>query len=358
MKIILLGAGSSIHIQRWANSLCENGDEVFVISAHNFIDGYNFKVTTIRLTFTAPFGYLLAPFQLRKIVNGIKPDIVNAHYATGYGLLSSFIRRFPVILSIWGSDVYVFPSKSLIHKLLVKFSLSRCTSIASTSKDMRLVVRKLVTGNQELYLTPFGIDTDLFKKNAHSKKTIVVGTTKGFGYTYGTDILIQTFAEILKYSNVNVKLLIIGGGHRTQYVSLAERLGIIDYIEFRERVVHSNLVHHLNEIDIFVALSRSESFGVSVLEASSCEIPVITSNVGGLPEVVDNGETGYVVDLLNTTDLAQKIYELITDEGKRLGMGRKGREFVKEFYSWNDSVVIMRKAYTKTLRDFRSQGSK
>jgi len=356
MKIILLGDASSIHIQRWANSLCVNGDIVFVVSAHNFINGYHSKIKKIKLSYSAPIGYILSVYQLTKIVNGINPDVVNSHYATGYGFLSSFIRRFPVILSVWGSDVYLFPTKSLLHKLFIKFNLSKCTSIASTIKDMAGVVRKLVKGNKEIYITPFGIDVNFFqKKDDLIKEKITVGTTKGFDYTYGTDILIQAFADILiKYPNLNIKLLLTGSGDMKQYVNLAKSLRIDGRVEFKGHVAHRNIVHYINEIDIYVAFSRSESFGVSVLEASSCEIPVITSDSGGLPEVVQNGETGYIVNLLDTANFADRIYELITDREKRASMGRKGRRFVTENYLWNDSILKMKKAYSDTIKDFPS----
>jgi len=98
-------------------------------------------------------------------------------------------------------------------------------------------------------------------------------------------------------------------------------------------------------LDIYVAPSLEESFGVAVLEASACNKPVVVSNVGGLPEVVDNGITGFIVEPMNPNDLATAIEKLVRNPSLRLEMGRKGREKVFEEYEWNKCVSAMIEHY-------------
>ena len=92
---------------------------------------------------------------------------------------------------------------------------------------------------------------------------------------------------------------------------------------------------------ISVFPSMNESFGVSVIEASACEKPVIVSNVGGLPEVVENGVTGIVVPPANTLELSKAIEKLILDKTLRIKMGKAGRDRVETMYNWENNVSEM-----------------
>jgi len=100
-------------------------------------------------------------------------------------------------------------------------------------------------------------------------------------------------------------------------------------------------------LDIYAAPSteESESFGVAILEASACEKPVIVSDVGGLPEVVIENQTGFFVKPSNPEMLAEKMEILISDLELRKKMGAAGRKFVSEKYNWNDNLNQIISAY-------------
>ena len=102
-------------------------------------------------------------------------------------------------------------------------------------------------------------------------------------------------------------------------------------------------------LDIYVAVSLQESFGVAVLEASACAKPVIVSNVGGLPEVVDDGKTGIIIEKENPNQLADELIKLITNPVLRIEMGKKGRLKVLNEYNWIESVKQMLSVYQECL---------
>ena len=116
MKVLLLGGANSIHTLRWANGLAGKGVEVHLASIHPLQDELDSAVKFYRLPYSSPAGYVLAAPCLKRLLKKIKPDLMNAHYATGYGLLARLSGFKPTLLSVWGSDVYEFPKKSLIHK--------------------------------------------------------------------------------------------------------------------------------------------------------------------------------------------------------------------------------------------------
>jgi glycosyltransferase involved in cell wall biosynthesis len=117
---------------------------------------------------------------------------------------------------------------------------------------------------------------------------------------------------------------------------------------FAGRIQHNELVTYYNMIDIFVNVSRNESFGVSVLEASACGKPVVVSNAGGLTEVVKDQVTGFTVTPENVKETSDAIEKLILDKNLRDVFGKNGRNFVIENYNWNSNVEEMIEVY-KTL---------
>ena len=100
-------------------------------------------------------------------------------------------------------------------------------------------------------------------------------------------------------------------------------------------------------LDIAVYPSQSESFGVAVIESGACEKPVIVSNVGGLPEVVKNGKTGFVVEYGDINSIVNALEKLILNKSLCYEMGRNARKRIKKLYDWKDSVECMLKIYKR-----------
>ena len=115
---------------------------------------------------------------------------------------------------------------------------------------------------------------------------------------------------------------------------------------------YASVPEYLNKLDIYVAASRldSESFGVAILEASACALPVIVTDVGGLPEVVEDEITGKIVQRDNHHALAKALEELIIDEKLRKKMGQAGLKRVIDYYTWEDSVSIMEDVYRDVVQ--------
>ena len=137
MKIVLLGDGESVHFLRWANGLAQRGLEILAITLHEPLKGYDPRIKLVRIQPPAPPGYVLAAYSLRRQLRVRNPDLIHAHYASGYGTLASFCGCGPLIISVWGSDVYEFPLRSIVHRQLLKHNLAAATRITSTSYAMK-----------------------------------------------------------------------------------------------------------------------------------------------------------------------------------------------------------------------------
>lgn len=224
MKIVLLAAGNDIHSVRWANKLSENGNEVHLCYVSNqkpSSDKFNSKVSLYELKIPAPFGYYLNVFQLRKILNSIKPDILNAHYSSGYGTLGRLVGFSPYLISVYGSDVYDFPYKRKINMNIVTKNLNAADSLASTSYAMALQTSKLINYPiTNIHITPFGVNVEKFSKRDVNKNEdeIIIGSIKKlapkYGIKYGilaVNYLINTLLTD-KERNLKIKYYIYGEG--------------------------------------------------------------------------------------------------------------------------------------------------
>ncbi len=364
MKVVLLSAGNSIHTARWANGLSSRGIQVLLLTAHPVSHPLDPRVEVHRLRWTAPTGYVLAAREVARAVSEFDPDLVNVHYATGYGLLARLaglaaIR--PLLLSVWGSDVYDFPNKSGVHRAVVAGNVRDATAIASTSESMARRLGEL-HHHRHVFITPFGIDTELFRPGAPMTRQngrVVIGTVKTLADKYGIDILIRAFAIALNQlgDDPHISLEISGGGpDRAQLEALVGDLGIASRVDFHGFVPHSQVHARLRDLDIYLALSRGdESFGVAILEAAACGKPVIVSDADGPAEVTRHGETGFVIPKNDIDAAAEAMMALIRDPELRARMGMAGRAHVLQNYSWDRSLDLMLEAYEKTIKLGRSR---
>ncbi|MDE9435958.1 glycosyltransferase [Xenorhabdus bovienii] len=362
MKIVLLSAASSIHTIRWANGLSLAGHQVHVVSQHPVTDIFISDVNLHILPYRGVLGYFTMVLTVKKLLQEIKPDIVNAHYASGYGTTARLIGYHPWILSVWGSDVYDFPYKSLLHKYLVKTNIMKADLVASTSHCMAQQTRLIAPHVGDITITPFGVDTENYLSIAPvsgtNNKPIVIGTIKTMAYKYGIDTLIKAFA--LLYNDLEKKhpaianqitLRLVGDGPQLQELKqLAVNLNIHDRIHFIGAVPHHNVPNELSHLDIYIALSRLESFGVAIIEAGAAGRPVIVSDAGGLPEVTLNGITGIVVPKESPQDAANALKKLILEPDLRQKMGDAGKTHVTQNYNWEYCIKIMLDNYDKVLK--------
>jgi glycosyltransferase involved in cell wall biosynthesis len=339
-RIFILGNGQSIHTVRWLVHLAKEHEVTLLTFEGNNIPGISTIVFKGR-----KFGlirYLIALPQLWFLLIIRKPHLIHAFYAGGYGLLGAFTFYRNYFLSVWGSDVYLFPKGNFLKKLILKVILSRPKLVFATSNDLSGQANKIYKRNY--LIIPFGVDCDLYKNTkvdvAINQSKIIIGTVKSLEYVYGIDRLLNAFAiAVNTMPNHLIELVIVGDGkERINLINLASKLGIIDKVKFLGRLPQDQVPALLNQIDIFVALSRSESFGVAVLEASACSIPVIVSSIGGFPEVVIDKVTGFIVKDGDPQLAANKLLELILDPQLRKIMGENGRSFVEREYEWKNSL--------------------
>jgi len=353
MKLLLLADCNSTHTRKWVEGLSSRGIEILLASLSDpkqdyFKDLDNVQVHSLGFKARLKLRYLMAIPKLKRILKDFQPDLLHAHYATSYGLLGARLKFKPFLLSVWGEDVFDFPRMSPLHRYLFKSNLKKADRILSTSRRMKEEIA-LYT-KKSIDITPFGIDLDKFYPETKrvGEEPIRLVSVKSLELVYRIDHIITAFGLLLqKHPDLNAELNIIGGGSLEQKLrSQVLRLGLEKKVNFTGWVEPPDLPNILRRMTIFVNIPELESFGVSVLEASACGLPVIVTNTGGLPEVSNEGASGIMIPLENDdTKLVNAMEKLALDPDLRLKLGAAGAEFVKEHYDWKDCLSKMMQIY-------------
>jgi glycosyltransferase involved in cell wall biosynthesis len=349
MKLCLLADAASIHTRRWAEYFAARGHEVHLLSMRPAAYS-RVMVHTLRPPLGRG-GYLLTALAARRRVRALAPDLVHAHYATSYGLWGALCGHAPLVISIWGSDVHDFPRHGPLQRRLLEWNLRRAQVLCATSEALARETAAYAPPGARIHITPFGVDTDLFRPRPGGVRPpgVVLGTARKLDRTYGLDILLDAFA-LLPTGSHPLTLWIAGDGPaRTALEQQARRLGIEERVQFLGPLHHDRMPAFMWGLDLFVNPSRAESFGVAALEAAASGLPVVASRVGGLPEIVADGETGLLVEPENPAALAEALSQLLRDPERRRAMAAAARTRAVAHYDWHTCAAAMERLYEETL---------
>lgn len=371
MRILFLSAASSVHTVKWVNALAMRGHEVHLIfnKGHEPKNGeIDRQVTLHQLKFQGIVAYYLNAKELKKITQRIKPEIINVHYASGYGTLARIAGIGPVLLSVWGSDVYDFPYESKLKNQILKKNVRYAKRLASTSNCMADKLREVMDDSSlEVTITPFGIDLELFNPERFEKQKdkIVIGNVKALKAKYGILEFIDAVAMLLdmlkeageKDIAEKIQVEIYGDGEQKKLILQKIMLnGLEDVVLIKGKIPNIEVPNALSHFAIFCATSmyESESFGVAVVEAMAMKLPVVVTDVAGFKEVVVDGETGVIVNRQKISEIAGALKHLVLDERERERLGENGRKRVEKLYNWKKNVDVMELLYNKLKQESKA----
>lgn len=356
-KICLLADAASTHTEKWALALTERGWEIEILS---FLPAElpKVKVHLIPRLAGGKIDVIIRQNWVRDKVAEINPDLIHSHYATSFGLLGALTRRHPLVISAWGSDIFSFPRTSFLHRKLLSWILSCADVLCSSSKIMAQEMRRYIDPEQAIEVIPFGVDTTSFslpkgEDTSDQKKDpdahVVFGVAKGLHAVYGLDLLLKGFAQVHHHFPQTLLRIAGEGPQRGELEDLAEKLGVSEQIQWLGQIPNAEVASFYQSVDIVVIPSRQESFGVTAVEGAACARPVIASRVGGLTEVIIEGETGLLFSPENIAELVEAMECLIKDSSLRVKLGRQGRVNVLKNYDWQQNVTQMEVVYKGLL---------
>jgi N-acetyl-alpha-D-glucosaminyl L-malate synthase BshA len=237
---------------------------------------------------------------------------------------------------------------------LVKFSIEESDGVTAVSRFLKEKTLTNYDINKDIEVIPNFVDTQHFKptvdnciKNrlAAEGEKIMIHTSNFRQVKRVTDV-IKIFDIVQK--EIPSKLLLVGDGpDRSECERLTRQLDLQDKVKFLGK--QEGLVEILSCSDLFLIPSQSESFGLSALEAMACGLPVISSSVGGLPELVRHNETGFIAEIGDVERMAKYAIDLLTNQKKYEMFSRKSRERAVNVFDISKIVPLYENYYKKIL---------
>lgn len=228
--------------------------------------------------------------------------------------------------------------------------LSNLTTTITVSKAVKRQLVDLGLKDKNVQVIYNGIDTTKFKLDplptTRYSPLVTIGTVCRLCSEKGVDYLIKAFKKVTE-RNPHVELQIAGeGSEKESLQNLAAKLGVKDKVKFLGFV--ENTPKFLNQLDIFALTpTRRESFGIAAAEASACGKPVVATNISGLVEVVENSQTGLVIESKNIDQVTSALIKLVEDKNLRQDMGAKGRKRVEEHFTAEKMVAEFEKYFSQ-----------
>jgi len=285
-------------------------------------------------------------------------DLLHVHYAIPHATSAYLAReilgrdRLKIVTTLHGTDITLVGLEPS-YLPVMKFSIEQSDGVTAVSRFLR---EKTLTNygiNKSIEVIPNFVDVKLYRRGngeairkviAPKGERVLVHVSNFRAVKRVTDV-IRIFDVVRK--SVPSKLVLVGDGpDRSVCEKLCHDLGIDHEVRFLGK--QTNLVEIHSASDLFLMPSQSESFGLSALEAMACEVPVVSSSVGGLPELVVHGETGYIAEIGDIDRMARYAIDLLRNEEKRLRFAEAGRRRAVEQFN-SEKIVDQYETYYRTV---------
>jgi N-acetyl-alpha-D-glucosaminyl L-malate synthase BshA len=323
--------GSGVVATELGKALAKEGHEIHFItySQPSRLDFLNENLFYHEVDFRSYPLFEYAPYELAlaskmvSVVRNEKLDLLHVHYAIPHASAAYMAKQIlktegtyiPVVTTLHGTDITLV-GKDPSYEPVVTFSINQSDGVTSVSEDLKKETYEFFKITRDIEVIPNFIDLEKFKKQKkdHFKKAIcpngeaLIVHTSNFRKVKRIKDVLDIFYNIQK--EIPAKLLMIGDGpERAKAEKQAHDLGIAHDVRFLGK--QEAVEEVLSVADLFLMPSEKESFGLAALEAMACEVPVISSNTGGLPELNVQGITGFMSNVGDVEDMTRNALHIL-----------------------------------------------
>jgi N-acetyl-alpha-D-glucosaminyl L-malate synthase BshA len=365
--------GSGVMATELAKSLASRGHDVHLISTDppfrlgEFHAGLRFHQvdTPTYPLFREPQYILSLANKVVQVAREFDLDLVHAHYAVPHATAAFLARevlrsrggpRVPkVVTTLHGTDI-TLTGNDPSYSQIVAFSIEQSDAVTAVSENLRAVTRKELGIAQEIAVIPNFLDCAVHRRlpaadlrrrfDTDDERTRIVIHVSNFRPVKRIPAVIEIFDRIRR--QVPSRLLLVGDGpelstaHRT-----AQELGIAGLVH--SAGAQQDVLPLLSIADVFLLPSAQESFGLAALEAMACEVPVVASNVGGLPEVIEHDVTGFLHLPEDIDGMAASAVAVLTDTNRHRAIAEAARQRVHELFCEERVVPMYVSLYSDVL---------
>lgn len=314
-----------------------------------------------------PYDLALAT-KMATVARAEKLDLLHVHYAIPHSISAILAREsikqkryVPVITTLHGTDItLVGADRSYLP--ITRYGLQQSDGVTAVSKFLKQATIETFDFDDVEVIPNFICgchyqrqpDSPLRGELAPGGEKLLVHVSN-FRAVKRPQDCVEILAKV-RETGVNARLIMVGDGPERSAVSYrADQLGVKGDITFVGK--QANIADYLGVADVFLLPSELESFGLAALEALACEVPVIATRIGGIPEVVTEGETGYLSEVGDTVKMAEDTLRLLHDDDLRRTFGEKGREQAIQRYGSDKIIPQYISFYEKVLDKAASDGA-
>lgn len=282
--------------------------------------------------------------RLVDVVKHEKLDVLHVHYAIPHAsaavmakhILATEGIHIPIVTTLHGTDITLV-GKDKSFEPVVSYSLNQSNGVTAVSDSLKQDTYEHFKVTRDIEVIPNFIDFDRFSKQAkeHFKKAVapngekIMIHTSNFRKVKRVEDVVRVFGKVRE--KLNVKLLLVGDGPERQNIEqLSRDLDLCEGISFLGK---QDAVEEVLSIgDLFMMPSETESFGLAALEAMACEVPVVSSNAGGIPELNIDGVTGFMCNVGDVDTMAEKALYILSDDERLKTFKYNARQRALEFH--------------------------
>ncbi|WP_394200576.1 N-acetyl-alpha-D-glucosaminyl L-malate synthase BshA [Shewanella waksmanii] len=317
--------------------------------------------------FTDPLYTFALTAKIVEVAEQYQLDVVHAHYSIPHSLCAYLAgeisqRKFPTITTIHGTDVTVIGQDKPLYPLN-QFSINKSDKVTTVSAFQRDYIRQNFDIDNPIEVIHNFIDLSVFSPDnaskdvrrtlAHDDEKIIMHVSN-FRAIKNTQAVVHSFNIVQQ--QLDVRLVLLGSGPDIDGLKVeCQRLGILDKVSFLGDVTH--VESYLANADCVIQPSYKESFSLVVLEAMASAVPTVTSNVDGIPEVMQDGETGLMADPDDIAGLAEHTVTILSDADLQQKMGRAGRLRAAELFNPEDKIAQYLTTYREAIAQFQASHS-
>ncbi len=363
--------GSGVIATELAQGLARRGHQLHVLSyskparLNTFqtnISYHEVNLNNYPLFEYPPYDLALAN-QMASLIEHEGIEVLHVHYAIPHAtsaylakqILGEKAAHVPIITTLHGTDITLVGSDPS-YKSVVDFSINQSDGVTAVSNYLKDETYKNFDIRNEIEVIPNFVDLDRFKRSdkEHFRKAIgeqgekIIVHVSNFRRVKRVPDVVSVFDYVLK-QGIKAKLLLLGDGpDRNRTEKRCREMGICDQVRFLGK--QEQVEEILSVADLFVIPSGSETFGLAALEAMGCGVPVISSNVGGLPEVNIHGETGYLCELGDVDCMGEYASKILSNDGLHQNMSKNARKRAEQF-ELSDIVGVYEKYYEQIMQN-------
>ncbi|HOB44006.1 MAG TPA: glycosyltransferase family 4 protein [Bacillota bacterium] len=371
--------GIAAHVYELARALRSLGNDVTIVTFRDAffapkeetVDGLHIvriylpKNTVLLYPVFALFEY----FTVRRIVREKKIDLLHSHYVFPDGFVSRLQSGVPGVATEHTSGFLDRLERGRML-WLYRWVYARMDQIIAPSDELAGAVGSLGVPRQKITFVSNGVDTDKFspevpprdlrKQYTLAPETRIVLCPRRLEPKNGVKYLVEAVPAVLRECP-DTRFFIVGGSYPDQLVLLQKRareLGVQNHIIFAGSVPNAEMPSWYTAADVVVLPSLKEATSIAGLEAMACGRPLVGTNVGGIPYLIDDGKTGLLVEPKDPPGLADALVNVLTNDTTRREMGVAARKKAVDLFSWARIAGTVQGIYTRTLENVEIRDKK